>query len=58
MCKKHAGWAIIGIAIVIGILRLLNVIDNAVTAVLFMGAVVVLGGASKKKKQESPESEE
>ncbi len=57
MSKKQRGWLIIGISIIIGILRLLDVIDNAVTAVLGMGAIILWGGeAAKKKKQEKAES--
>ena len=61
MTRKNAGWIIIGIAIVLGILRLTNVINDAVTAVLFILSVIIFGGASKgskKKKQDSMESGE
>jgi hypothetical protein len=56
MKGKNAGWIIIGIAIVLGILRLTDVINNAVTAVLFILSVIIFGGACKgfKKKKEEP----
>ena len=61
MQGKNAGWIIIIIAVVLGILRLTNVINDAVTAVLFILSVIILGGASKgfrKKKQDSKPSAE
>ena len=58
MSKKTVGWLIIAVAIVAGALRLLNVIDNAVTAVLFMGGVIILGGASARTRKKQPEKSE
>jgi hypothetical protein len=56
MKGKNAGWIIIGIAIVLGILRLTDVINDAVTGGLFIISVILLGGASKgfKKEKEEP----
>lgn len=54
MDKKKAGWFIIGFSILIGALRLLGVIENSVTAVLWMlGVIMIVGasaGAQKKRK--------
>ena len=61
MSKKNAGWIIIGIAIVLGILHLLDVINAATTAVLFVLSMIVFTGKSgcfKKKKPEPSETEE
>ena len=56
MTKKAAGWTIIGIAIILGVLRIADVISPGLTAVLFVLAIIILGGASIRKKK--PESEE
>ena len=61
MTGKNAGWIIIGIAIVLGILRLTDVINDAVTGGLFILSVIIIGGASKgfrKKKGEATASAE
>lgn len=63
MFAKNIGWFIIGIAIVIAILRLTDVIDNTVTALLSTANILILGGiagamAAKKKKQAEAESDQ
>jgi hypothetical protein len=63
MLAKNIGWFIIGIAIVIAILRLTDVIDNTVTLVLSMANIIILGGiagamAAKRKKQFEKESDQ
>jgi uncharacterized membrane protein HdeD (DUF308 family) len=63
MFAKNIGWIIIGIAIMIAILRLTDVIDNTVTALLSTGNILILGGiagamAAKKKKQDEEESDQ
>ncbi len=63
MSAKNLGWPLIGFAIVIGILRLMDVIGTNVTAVLIMGAICAVGGiaganAAKMKKQDEAESNE
>ena len=55
MKQKNVGWILIGVAIVIGALRLLDVIDNSVTAVLIMLAFIMVTGAlmgARKKREE------
>ena len=63
MLAKNIGWIIIGVAIVIAILRLTNLIDNTATVLLSTFNIIIMGGAAgamaaKKKKQEQNESKE
>ncbi len=59
MSANQAGWALIGFSFLVGILRIMKVIDVNVTVVLVMGAVVVFGGVAIKaiKKKEETESD-
>ena len=62
MTGKNAGWIIIAVAVVLGILRLTDVINDAVTGGLFILSVIIIGGASKgfrkKKEEENASAEE
>ncbi len=63
MNNKNIGWWIIGIAIVIAILRLTDVIGTNLTAVLSTLNIICLGGiagamAAKKKKQDEAQSDQ
>ncbi|MBU0518063.1 hypothetical protein KJ564_03890 [bacterium] len=60
MTEKKAGWILIGIACVIGALRLLDVIDNSITAVFMMLAIIMVSGGvmgAKKNKREKAAQE-
>ena len=56
MTGKNAGWIIIGVAVILGILRLADVISDTVTAVFFILAVIIFAGASKGFKKKKPDS--
>ncbi len=63
MFAKYIGLIIIGVAIVIGILRLMDVIDNTLTAALSTLNIIFFGGIAgamifKKKKQDEAESDQ
>jgi hypothetical protein len=47
MKAKTAGLAIILASIIIGVLLLTNIIGSTTGALLFVGAMIVLGGLSK-----------
>lgn len=60
MTQKNVGWILIGVAIVIGVLRLLDVIDNSVTAVFIVLAFIMVAGAlmGARKKREAERASE
>lgn len=58
MRKKGLGLIIIAIAVLLGVLRLLNVVDNTVTVVLFVGTVIIFGGTSVKSKKTTEDAQE
>ncbi len=60
MTQKNVGWILIGVAIVIGALRLLDVIDNSITAVFVMLAFIMITGTltGAKKKREAERASE
>ena len=61
MTQKNVGWILIGVAIVIGALRLLEVIDSSVTAVFILLAFIMVAGAlmgARKKRGAEKATEE
>jgi hypothetical protein len=61
MKEKNVAWILIGVAIIIGALRLLDVIDNSITAVFMMLAFIMVTGAlmgARKKREKEKAAEE
>ena len=55
MKQKTAAWILIGVAILIGALRLLDVIDNSITAMFIVLTFIMVTGAlmgARKKREE------
>ncbi|TKJ38431.1 hypothetical protein CEE37_13005 [candidate division LCP-89 bacterium B3_LCP] len=61
MTEKNVGWILIGFAIVVGALRLFDIIDNSITAVfIVLGFIMITGGlmgAKKKRKEKEKASQ-